>query len=65
MKDDSAIRIEITIRAAMLAKAVLELLNMSPEIAVLQAADIHRQTVELRQWLEERVRQLRIAQVPR
>ncbi|MDR3741619.1 MAG: hypothetical protein P4L40_21580 [Terracidiphilus sp.] len=50
--DDSSLRIEIAIRAALIAKSVLELVNLDPRLASLQLADVMKQV----RALEEKVR---------
>jgi hypothetical protein len=47
MRDEAALRIEITIRAAMIARSVLEMINMDSELALLQLVEASKQMNEL------------------
>jgi hypothetical protein len=54
MPDDSATRVEIAIRAAHLAKTVLELLSLSPELARLQLGQIAQELREMDDFLKKK-----------
>ena len=48
MRDDSGLRIEIALRAGMIAKSVLEMINLEPQIVPLQINEVAKQLTELR-----------------
>lgn len=45
--NDASLRIEIAIRAGMMAKACLELINLDPRLARLQLSEVAKQLREL------------------
>ena len=49
---DSAVRIEVSLRAAMIAKAALDLLNLEPCLCRLQLAEVARLIGETDKWLQ-------------
>lgn len=53
MPDDSSLRIEIALRASLIAKAALEMVNMDPRLAVLQVREVEIQIAELKQKLRK------------
>jgi hypothetical protein len=51
IRDDSSVRIELALRGAQIAKCALELMSLSPEIAMLQICRIEKEIRETRNWL--------------
>ena len=54
MGDDSAVRVEIALRAAMLAKSALEVMSMRPQIARMQLAEVMKQAGEFAKYLQDK-----------
>lgn len=55
MRDDSSVRIEISIRSALIAKSVLEMMSLEPAIAQLQLREVLKQIEELSIFLARSV----------
>lgn len=53
MSDDSALRIQIALRAAMAAKATLEVINLEPRFVRLQLTEVLKMVRELNAILPE------------
>jgi hypothetical protein len=49
---DSAIRIELALRGAQIAKCALELMTLSPSLAQLQMSQIEEEVQRARIWLK-------------
>jgi hypothetical protein len=47
VSDDSSLRIEIALRAGMIAKAVLEMINLEPRLVPLQINEVAKMLAEL------------------
>ena len=52
MGNDSAVRVEMAIRAAMLAKASLDILGSQPRLARLQLAEVMKQANDFAKYLQ-------------
>jgi hypothetical protein len=48
MPDDSSLRIDIALRAALIAKAVLEMINLDPRLVPMQVNEVAKQLQALR-----------------
>lgn len=51
--DDSAFRVEIGLRAGMIAKAALGMLGKGPRMAQLHLADVIKQVADCDKWLKK------------
>lgn len=54
--NESQLRVEIALRAGMMAKACLEMINLDPRFARLQLAEVAKQIRELDLKLQKEVR---------
>jgi hypothetical protein len=63
MRDDAAIRIEVSLRAARIAKCALDLMNLDPMIVPLQLVEVVKEVRQLDDMLKRHELQRLNAQV--